>query len=136
MEWLLKAERRLAVVLALVLMAGVRCPASRPSSRVAGLGLGHLGYGVVDGRHSASGGGRRPAHGYGRLLARAEHVRQFTRMSELFAAGERELERLTCRRPCKRSATALIRDLGIEALDENSDWLILHRERPLEVPPG
>ena len=24
----------------------------------------------------------------------------------------------------------------IEALDENDDWLILHRDRPVEVPLG
>jgi len=25
-------------------------------------------------------------------------------------------------------------DLGTEALEENGDWVLLHRERPLEVP--
>lgn len=72
---------------------------------------------------------------YGRLLARAEHARQFTRMSELFAAGERELERLRASGP-HAEATTLVRELGIEALDDNGDWLILHRERPIEVPKG
>ena len=26
----------------------------------------------------------------------------------------------------------LIRDVGLQALDENAEWLILHRSRPLE----
>ena len=72
--------------------------------------------------------------GYGKQLARAEHVRQFGRMSELFYAAEIELQALVSQDG--ESAAGLVRELGIEALDENGDWLILHRERPLEVPPG
>lgn len=74
-------------------------------------------------------------HGYGQLLARSEHIRQFGRMGELFDAGARELERLL-REHNQEAVTALVRELGVEALEENGDWLILHRERPLEVPPG
>jgi hypothetical protein len=73
--------------------------------------------------------------GYGRQVARAEHVRQFTRMSELFGAGERELKQLM-HDDHREAAAALVRSLGLEALDENGDWLILHRERPLEIPAG
>ena len=32
------------------------------------------------------------------------------------------------------SAPALIEELGKEALVENGDWVLLHRERPLQVP--
>jgi hypothetical protein len=28
----------------------------------------------------------------------------------------------------------VLRELGQEALEENGDWVLLHRERPLEVP--
>ena len=73
-------------------------------------------------------------HGYGKQLARAEHVRQFGRMSELFYGAELELQAILTEDG--ESAAGLVRELGIEALDENGDWLILHRERPLEVPPG
>jgi hypothetical protein len=31
-------------------------------------------------------------------------------------------------------AQHLIEELGKEALEENGDWVLLHRERPLEVP--
>jgi hypothetical protein len=72
--------------------------------------------------------------GYGQQLARAEHSRQFERMAELFYAAEKDLRRAISEGADTRAA--MVRELGIEALDENGDWLILHRERPLEVPPG
>jgi hypothetical protein len=73
-------------------------------------------------------------HGYGQQLARAEHARQFERMSELFYAAETDLRKAAG--DGGDNTAAMVRELGIEALDENGDWLILHRERPLEVPPG
>jgi len=70
---------------------------------------------------------------YGEQMARAEHVRQSTRMSELFWAGEQELaERL--RAGDEEAAREVVSELGTWALDEAADWLILHRERPLELP--
>jgi DNA repair protein RadC len=33
-------------------------------------------------------------------------------------------------------AESLLREIGKEALSENSDWVMLHRSRPLEVPRG
>ena len=32
------------------------------------------------------------------------------------------------------SARTLVSDLGKEALAEHGDWLMLHRERPIELP--
>ncbi|MEQ1896853.1 MAG: hypothetical protein ABL971_05620 [Vicinamibacterales bacterium] len=72
---------------------------------------------------------------YGDQLARSEHVRQFTRMSELFDAAEREMQKLA-EGAGQGSLAALIRELGMEALEDSADWLILHRERPLELPHG
>jgi len=72
---------------------------------------------------------------YGEQLARGEHVRQFTRMSELYDAAERELATLVGERRYDR-VTALVRELGLEALEDGAEWLILHRERPLELPHG
>jgi len=37
---------------------------------------------------------------------------------------------------CRREVQALLEELGKEALVENGDWVLLHRERPLEVPHG
>jgi hypothetical protein len=74
-------------------------------------------------------------NGYGDQLARSEHIRQFGRMADLFDAGGRELERLLAAND-HAGVTNLVLELGTEALEENGDWLLLHRERPLEVPAG
>jgi hypothetical protein len=74
-------------------------------------------------------------HGYGEQLGRAEHIRQFGRMADLFEAAGRELERLLEAND-QAGITNLVCELGIEALEENGEWLTLHRERPLEVPAG
>ena len=44
------------------------------------------------------------------------------RLDELLAAGD------------LAEAEALVPELGKEALAENGDWLLLHRDRPMEVP--
>jgi hypothetical protein len=54
-------------------------------------------------------------------------------MSELFDIAENRLEVLL-REHQHEEARALLRELGAEALEENGDWVLLHRERPLEVP--
>lgn len=72
-------------------------------------------------------------HGYNQQLARSEHAKQFSRMSELFDIGERRLNELL-EAGDHGQAEDLIKELGAEALEENGDWVLLHRERPLEVP--
>ena len=80
-----------------------------------------------------AGGARRIAAHLQPAKARSEHAKQFGRMSILFDTADRRLEALLS---AGRYADArdLIRDLGREALLENGDWVLLHRERPLEVP--
>ena len=72
-------------------------------------------------------------HGYNQQLARSEHAKQFSRMSEMFDIGERRLVQLL-EAGDHEQAEELLRELGAEALEENGDWVLLHRERPLEVP--
>jgi hypothetical protein len=72
-------------------------------------------------------------HGYSQQLARSEHAKQYSRMSELFDTGVRRLDEYL-RKQDYDGARALLRELGQEALEENGDWVLLHRERPLEVP--
>lgn len=73
----------------------------------------------------------------------AEHARQYAAMRDLFAAADgRCVELLAEWSQCadgsqrkKRVQLALhdlFYQLGCEALDENAEWLILHRIRPLE----
>jgi hypothetical protein len=72
-------------------------------------------------------------HGYNQQMARSEHAKQFGRMAELFDAGQNHLaDQLAGGR--LDEASALLKELGQEALEENGDWVMLHRERPLEVP--
>jgi hypothetical protein len=72
-------------------------------------------------------------HSYNQQMARSEHAKQFGRMAELFDAAEAQL---TSQLKAGETAQAseLLKELGQEALEENGDWVLLHRERPLEVP--
>ena len=72
-------------------------------------------------------------HGYNQQMAFSEHAKQFGRMSDLFDAAERSLAELL-QAGEHHQAADLLKDLGAEALEENGDWVLLHRERPLEVP--
>jgi len=72
-------------------------------------------------------------HGYNQQMAHSEHAKQFGRMSELFDAAQTHLSAQLDAGKLEDGA-ALLRELGQEALEENGDWVLLHRERPLEVP--
>ena len=71
--------------------------------------------------------------GYADKVGIAQQVRQFERMELLFAraAAEARRFRLLGR---EDAIKRLVRDLGEEALSEHGDWVLLHRERGLEVP--
>jgi hypothetical protein len=71
--------------------------------------------------------------GYAKSRALSEHAKQYGRMSIIFANAKRHLEELM-RAGRYAEAPALIEELGKEALVENGDWVLLHRERPLQVP--
>ncbi len=62
-------------------------------------------------------------------MAFAEHARQYGVTSIYYQEANNQL--------CKGDLTAADMDLflalGKEALAENGDWLLLHRDRPLEV---
>jgi hypothetical protein len=62
----------------------------------------------------------------------SQHVKQYGRMSDLFTIAKERLDVLI-RLGNFSSARELIRELGKEALAENGDWVILHRERPIEI---
>ena len=72
-------------------------------------------------------------HGYNQQMARSEHAKQFGRMAELFDAAEKHLSG-QLKAGDTASASDLLKELGQEALEENGDCVMLHRERPLEVP--
>jgi hypothetical protein len=63
-----------------------------------------------------------------------QHMKQFRRMETVF---QKALELIG--RKLEANDLAGVRQcllkLGQEALSENGDWVLLHRERPLELPP-
>lgn len=77
-------------------------------------------------------------HAYRKAVALGSHVKQYLVMVGLFTNAANRLELLTERplAPAQRQTElrALIAELGKEALVENGDWVLLNRDRPLEVP--
>jgi len=72
-------------------------------------------------------------HSYTEKRAFGEHAHQYARMGEIFGrAGERMSALLHDGK--EQRARALAVELGKEALAEHGDWLMLHRERPMELP--
>ncbi len=72
-------------------------------------------------------------HGYNTLMARSEHTKRYGRMGTLFQRACTELES-QLKAGHSHKTSLLLHELGREALAENADWVLLHRERPLEVP--
>ena len=59
-----------------------------------------------------------------------EQSREYRYMEHQFALKAKELE---AHLDSPEVAERVLLELGIEALQENGRWLLLHRERPLEV---
>jgi len=68
---------------------------------------------------------------YAKIMAFSEHAKRYRWMNMLYENARCSLNRLI---EAGRYAEAqnLLRELGREALIENSDWVLLHRDRPLE----
>ncbi|MBV8299845.1 MAG: hypothetical protein JO083_09920 [Candidatus Eremiobacteraeota bacterium] len=77
-------------------------------------------------------------HNYSEKRAWSSHVKQYRRMQLIFARAATHLKSLIEESPEQNlpAARDVLRDLGREALIENGDWLLLHRERPIDVPGG
>jgi hypothetical protein len=74
-------------------------------------------------------------HSYLQKNALAEHKRQYDRMSVFYHRATVHLEKLLGEDRLA-DARAFVAELGREALVENGDWILMHRDRPLEVPKG
>ncbi len=72
-------------------------------------------------------------HHYKEVMAYGEHDKQYRRMSIMFGSAARLLDEAIDRKRDDK-ARMLLRDTGVNALEENGDWVMLHRERPLEIP--
>jgi len=73
--------------------------------------------------------------GYIERNALLGHIKQYERMSELFRHATDWLGKLMTEGK-RHEVKEFLLELGKEALSENGDWMLLHRERPLEVPKG
>ncbi len=73
--------------------------------------------------------------GYIERNALVGHIRQYERMGTLFGHAKDWLQKLLTEGK-RHEAIEFIIELGKESLSENGDWMLLHRERPLEVPKG
>ena len=72
-------------------------------------------------------------HHFNNRMAFAEHAKQYERVATLFAHGSKLMGKFLKHHDCK-NALQCVKNVGNEALAENGDWVLLHRERPLEVP--
>lgn len=72
---------------------------------------------------------------YGEKRLFAEHARHFGAMRDVFQGAKIQSGHLLA---AARDAdvSEVLLQMGKEALDENTDWLILHRVRHFEVPPA
>ena len=62
------------------------------------------------------------------------HIKEFHRMESIFERAQK-LIRQQLEADVLDSVRQCLLSLGQEALSENGDWVLLHRERPLEFPP-
>ena len=72
-------------------------------------------------------------HHFNNRMAYAEHAKQYNRMASLFGRASDLLGKFL-EHYDYQNAFDCVRNVGNEALIENGDWVLLHRERPLEVP--
>lgn len=72
-------------------------------------------------------------HGYIEKKALAELVKQYERMGMIFVNAATYLRQLLDQKK-STEAQDLIHEVGVESLTENGDWVLLHRERPVDVP--
>lgn len=73
--------------------------------------------------------------GYVQKRAHEEHARRYRRMAALYRTAGDRLTMLLRRGDVAAARTVLVQ-LGREALAETCDWLLLHRERQIDVPTG
>ena len=74
---------------------------------------------------------------YQRTQGYAEHARSYRRMGfQMRIAADKIRNCIDNNESDVQKGSEVIREIGIAALDENSDWLLLHRDRPVGPPIG
>jgi hypothetical protein len=70
---------------------------------------------------------------YNEKMAFARHAKQYSRMKPVFKYAADLIESALQQHDWQQ-ARHLMHELGKQALAENGEWVIVHRERPVEVP--
>jgi hypothetical protein len=70
---------------------------------------------------------------FSQRMAYSEHEKQYSRMAGIFDNAARTIREKLAANDLPGARTGLLK-LGKEALAENGQWVLLHRERPLELP--
>jgi len=73
--------------------------------------------------------------GYNEKRIFEEQSKTFQKMFHLFSHANGMLLK-SIESGNHHEATEIIRELALESLMENADWLLLHRSRPMEIPKG
>lgn len=73
--------------------------------------------------------------GFSLKMAYGEQKKQYERMAKLFGRGAECLDHALATNDHELAIQTIL-DLGKEALEENGDWVMLHRERTLEMRIG
>ena len=74
-------------------------------------------------------------HAHSQVSAFAEHARRYGRLAVVFRRASARLQTMLDSGELHRGR-AMIVQLGKEALADHGDWVVLHRERPIELPEG
>ncbi|HLK55678.1 MAG TPA: hypothetical protein VKU00_03890 [Chthonomonadaceae bacterium] len=72
---------------------------------------------------------------YTQKKALSQHAKQYRRMSAIFAKADQHIKQMIAEGKQERVHHLLV-ELGREALTENGDWIVTHRERPVDLPHG
>lgn len=72
-------------------------------------------------------------HHYNNRMAYSEHAKQYSRMTPILEQAAAQLRDAILGKD-KTTAKLILRSAGEELLRENGDWVLTHRERPLELP--
>ena len=120
-----------------MVMVGMGCAMLMLHNTIGTLSLGYFS-GLIKMLANAMFGIAAVIVGHAGILAIEEESRQFGRMRTIYDRANKLRARFL---PAEAEQTVdltnarkLIRELGKEALEENGDWIVMHRSHPLDVP--
>ena len=68
-------------------------------------------------------------YGYAETMALSDESKQYERMARIFS----DAQRTAGEAGWQEKRETLLEALGKEALAENGEWVLMHRERPIEL---